>query len=47
MIIFEDAFIPWERVFLCGETLHGSILAMLFALTTGTATPDANRPSLN
>jgi aromatic ring hydroxylase len=32
MIIFEDAFIPWERVFLCGETLHGSILAMLFAL---------------
>ncbi len=32
MVIFEDAFIPWERVFLCGETLHGGILALLFAL---------------
>ncbi len=32
MIIFENAFIPWERVFLCGETLQGSILALLFAL---------------
>jgi len=30
--IFEDAFIPWERVFLCGETLHGSACALLFAL---------------
>jgi len=32
MIIFDDAFIPWERVFLCGETDHASILALLFAL---------------
>ena len=32
MTIFEDAFIPWERVFLCGETQHGGILALLFAL---------------
>jgi aromatic ring hydroxylase len=30
--IFEDTFIPWERVFLCGETQHGSVLALLFAL---------------
>jgi aromatic ring hydroxylase len=30
--IFEDAFIPWERVFLCGETQHGGVLALLFAL---------------
>lgn len=30
--IFEDAFIPWERVFLCGETQHGGLLALLFAL---------------
>ncbi len=30
--IFEDAFIPWERVFLCGETLHGGACALLFAL---------------
>ncbi len=30
--IFEDAFIPWERVFLCGESQHGGILALLFAL---------------
>jgi aromatic ring hydroxylase len=32
MTIFEDALIPWERVFLCGETQHGGVLALLFAL---------------
>ncbi|HCY85060.1 MAG TPA: aromatic ring hydroxylase [Desulfobacteraceae bacterium] len=31
-VIFEDAFVPWERVFLCGETQHGGICALLFAL---------------
>ncbi len=31
-LIFEDAFIPWERVFLCGEHDHGGICALLFAL---------------
>ena len=31
-IIFEDCFVPWERVFLCGETQHGGIAALLFAL---------------
>ncbi|MCX7841314.1 MAG: aromatic ring hydroxylase, partial [Anaerolineae bacterium] len=30
--IFDNAFIPWERVFLCGETMHGSACALLFAL---------------
>ena len=30
--IFDDAFIPWERVFLCGETIHGGTCALLFAL---------------
>jgi len=30
--IFDDVFIPWDRVFLCGETQHGGILALLFAL---------------
>ena len=30
--IFEDVFIPWERIFLCGATQHGGILALLFAL---------------
>jgi len=30
--IFDDAFIPWERVFLCGEHNHGGVLALLFAL---------------
>jgi len=30
--VFDDAFIPWERVFLCGETQHGGVLALLFAL---------------
>ncbi|HUW64017.1 MAG TPA: 4-hydroxyphenylacetate 3-hydroxylase N-terminal domain-containing protein [Spirochaetia bacterium] len=31
-IIFDDTFIPWDRVFLCGETQHGGIAALLFAL---------------
>ncbi len=31
-IIFDDTFIPWERVFLCGETQHGGVAALLFAL---------------
>lgn len=31
-IIFDDCFIPWERVFLCGETQHGGVMALLFAL---------------
>ena len=31
-IIFEDAFIPWERVFLCGEEMHAGACALLFAL---------------
>jgi aromatic ring hydroxylase len=31
-VIFDDCFVPWERVFLCGETLHGSVAALLFAL---------------
>jgi aromatic ring hydroxylase len=30
--IFDNAFIPWERVFLCGETIHGGTCALLFAL---------------
>jgi len=31
-VIFDDAFIPWERVFLCGENDHGGMCALLFAL---------------
>jgi len=31
-LIFEDCFIPWERVFLAGEWQHGGVLALLFAL---------------
>jgi aromatic ring hydroxylase len=31
-IIFDDVFVPWERVFLCGEYQHGGVLALLFAL---------------
>jgi aromatic ring hydroxylase len=30
--IFDNVFIPWERVFLCGETIHGGACALLFAL---------------
>lgn len=31
-LIFDDCFVPWERVFLCGEHLCGGALALLFAL---------------
>jgi 4-hydroxybutyryl-CoA dehydratase / vinylacetyl-CoA-Delta-isomerase len=31
-VIFDNVFIPWERVFLCGEYQHGGICALLFAL---------------
>ncbi len=31
-LIFDDCFVPWERVFLCGETQHGGVAALLFAL---------------
>ncbi|MHA2037066.1 MAG: 4-hydroxyphenylacetate 3-hydroxylase family protein [Promethearchaeota archaeon] len=31
-LIFDDVFVPWERVFLCGENDHAGILALLFAL---------------
>jgi 4-hydroxybutyryl-CoA dehydratase / vinylacetyl-CoA-Delta-isomerase len=31
-VIFDDVFVPWERVFLCGENDHAGICAMLFAL---------------
>jgi len=31
-MIFDDVFVPWERVFLCGEYQHGGVLALLFAL---------------
>jgi 4-hydroxyphenylacetate 3-monooxygenase/4-hydroxybutyryl-CoA dehydratase/vinylacetyl-CoA-Delta-isomerase len=31
-VIFDDVFVPWERVFLCGEHKHGGLCALLFAL---------------
>jgi aromatic ring hydroxylase len=31
-MIFDDCFVPWERVFLAGEYQHGGVLALLFAL---------------
>ena len=31
-VIFDDCFVPWERVFLAGEWQHGGVLALLFAL---------------
>ena len=30
--IFDNCFVPWERVFLCGESVHGGTCALLFAL---------------
>jgi 4-hydroxyphenylacetate 3-monooxygenase/4-hydroxybutyryl-CoA dehydratase/vinylacetyl-CoA-Delta-isomerase len=32
LTVFDDAFIPWERVFMCGEWEFGGKLAQLFAL---------------
>ncbi len=31
-VIFDDCFVPWERVFACGENDHGGVAALLFAL---------------
>jgi len=31
-VIFDNCFVPWERVFLAGEHQHGGVLALLFAL---------------
>ncbi len=31
-MIFDNCFVPWERVFLAGEWQHGGICALLFAL---------------
>ena len=31
IIIFNNTFIPWERVFMCGEWKYGRRLALLFA----------------
>jgi len=31
-VIFEDCFVPWERVFICGENQIGGATALLFAL---------------
>jgi len=31
-MIFEDCFVPWERVFLAGEHMLGGAMALLFAL---------------
>ncbi len=31
-IIFDDVFVPWERVFLCGEWQHAATLVYNFAL---------------
>jgi aromatic ring hydroxylase len=30
--VFDHVFVPWERVFMCGETEFGGKLALLFAL---------------
>ncbi len=31
-VVFDDVFVPWERVFLCSEHLYGGLCALLFAL---------------
>lgn len=31
-MIFDDCFVPWDRVFLAGEYQHGGVMALLFAL---------------
>ncbi|RMF90380.1 MAG: 4-hydroxybutyryl-CoA dehydratase [Nitrospinota bacterium] len=32
LLVFDDVFIPWERVFLCGETFYAGVVANTFAL---------------
>ncbi|MGB8647627.1 MAG: 4-hydroxyphenylacetate 3-hydroxylase N-terminal domain-containing protein [Anaerolineae bacterium] len=32
LIVFDDVFVPWERVFLCGEWKYAGVLAHNFAL---------------
>jgi len=32
MVIFDDVFVPWERVFICGEHDFATLAAYLFAL---------------
>jgi 4-hydroxybutyryl-CoA dehydratase/vinylacetyl-CoA-Delta-isomerase len=32
LIIFDDVFVPWERVFMCGEWKHSGMLVYNFAL---------------
>jgi len=32
LTIFDDVFVPWDRVFMCGEWEYGRALALLFAL---------------
>ncbi|MGB6838186.1 MAG: 4-hydroxyphenylacetate 3-hydroxylase N-terminal domain-containing protein [Dehalococcoidia bacterium] len=32
LTVFDDVFVPWERVFMCGEREYGGQLALLFAL---------------
>lgn len=31
LIIFDDVFVPWDRVFMCGEWKHSMLLAYTFA----------------
>ncbi|AIY90536.1 4-hydroxyphenylacetate 3-hydroxylase family protein [Geoglobus acetivorans] len=31
-VIFDDVFVPWDRVFLCGENKYATLSAHLFAL---------------
>jgi len=31
LIIFDDVFVPWERVFMCGEWQYSQVLAYAFA----------------
>ncbi len=33
LVIFEDVFVPWERVFLCGETPFAGKMVLRFAQT--------------
>lgn len=31
MAIFDDVFVPWDRVFMCGENKYAILAAHLFA----------------
>jgi len=41
LVVLEDVFVPWERVFMCGEVEFAGLLVERFASSTGRTTEGA------